>query len=276
MGKAVSHWLGCVFIAASLQGLAAGEVVLRTAAQIGSAPKFDVPGPGNRPVTGLCIDFFRAMEAAQPGLRVVGDQSWLPAVRIENRLVDGSLDIACAISHSPEDEDRYFYVAPALFAFDFKLAARRNDPVDVHDWDDVRKLAPDNRILVNHGWAYADRLGAVPGLHVDDSGPTPEVNLKKLARSHGRFFYFRDPGFQTAIEAAKLCDQVRVLPAVFEHTDAYLIASRHLPPPTIEQLHRVIARLQANGELDRILAERRGDGEGKCGAGDARSTVPVH
>ena len=73
MRKTLALWLGINLTLAAACGRASGDLVLRTAAQIGSAPKFDVPSPGSRAVTGICVDIFRAMEAAQPGLHIVGD-----------------------------------------------------------------------------------------------------------------------------------------------------------------------------------------------------------
>lgn len=269
--KTLALWMGSGLTLVAATGWAAGAQVLRTAAQIGSAPKFDVPAAGSRAVTGICVDIFRAMEAAQPGLRIVGDQNWLPAVRIEAQIAAGSLDIACAISRSRDDARRFTFIEPALFALDFRLAARRDDPVEIRNWDDVRGLAPDDLILVNHGWSYAMRLNAIPGLHVDDSGPTPDVNLKKLVRSRGRFFYFRSPGFSEAIAASDLCGDVRILPAVLEHADAYMIASRQLPQATVAELSGIIRTLHSSGQLDRIVA---GEHDGR--SRDACPMVPAN
>jgi ABC-type amino acid transport substrate-binding protein len=231
---------------------AAGEE-LRTAAQLDSAPKYfaELPG-GAGTIKGICVDLYRALEAAEPGLHIVGDQSWLPAVRIESGLATGQLDIACALIRSPERERKYLFLDPPLFEFQFHLVVRADDDVQIHDWDDVRDL-DDDLILASHGWGYAERLKTVDGLHIDDSGPTPEVNLHKLVAGHGRFFFFRSPGLQAAIASAGVSNAVRVLPALMDRGDACLVLSRHLSAATVARVQRALLQVHDNGELAKVL-----------------------
>ena len=157
----------------AVRAFAGDDMTLRTAAQIGSAPKFVESAEPGEKVTGICADLYRAMEKAQPGLHSVGDQKWLPAVRIESEIAAGDLDIACAITRTEARGHQFDFVEPPLFSFDFRLAVRSDDDIDIRGWDDVRRLAPDNVILVNHGWGYVSRLADIAGLRIHFSGPTP-------------------------------------------------------------------------------------------------------
>jgi hypothetical protein len=255
---------------------AAGDVSLRSAAQIGSAPKFDSP-TGSHDIVGICVDIYRAIEGADPGLRIIGDQTWLPAIRIEQQIVDGKLDIACGFPKSQAFQPRYVFIEPKLFTFEFHMAVRAGDDADVHDWNDVRRLGPQNVVLVNHGWAYSSRVADIGGLRIDDSGPTPDVNLHKLVAGRGRFYYFRMPGFVHAIVSEDLCEEVRVLPSVLEYTDVYLIAGHHVPAAIVDRLGHALQVLNASGQLASIKEKWSPAEEStECNAGEQRLSMRRH
>lgn len=232
---------------------ASAQVILRTAAQMGSDPKYiDQPADHARIVSGLCIDIHRAIEHIDPSIRIVGDQNWEPAARIEHLLEDGRLDMACALVRTPERERSLRFVEPRVAAFHYKLAARTGDAIEVRGWDDVRKLEPDNLILANHGWGYVHQLDAIPGLRIDMSAYSPDVNLQKLAAGHGRFFYFREPGLTEAIRRVGLAGQVRILPAVMSDSDVFMALRATLPPSTIAIVQHAMSQLDSSGELARL------------------------
>jgi polar amino acid transport system substrate-binding protein len=156
-------------------------ILLRTAAQAATERKFirlvERPG-GEIEVAGLCVDIHRAIERVEPGIRFVGDQRLLPAIRVEAELMYGALDAGCGFSRTLEREDRLVFVGPPLFLVQYHLAVRADDDVAVRDWDDVRRLRKDEGILTTHGFGAVTRLRQVGGLHVDSGGVDAVNNMR--------------------------------------------------------------------------------------------------
>lgn len=232
------------------------DTTLRTAAQVDSDPKYvDVVSGASHSVSGVCVDIFRAMESANPSLHIVGDQSWQPGSRVEYMLEIGRLDIACGLVHSPEREKQFRFIEPHLFTFHYGLAARADDDVKITSWDDVRKLKPDNIILANHRWGSTSQLEKIPGLNVDSRAYDSGTNLKKLLAGHGRFFFFRDPGFSLIINKAGMHDRVRVLPTVMTVADTYMAVRKDLPEAAVAEIQKALVQITADGVLTDIKAK---------------------
>ena len=236
-------------------GPAVAQTVLHTAAQMGSDPQYiDSMIGQTHVVNGLCIDLHRAIERVEPSLRIAGDQNWQPSSRIEEHLADGRLDMACAMVRTPEREKHLLFIEPRVSTLNFVLASRSNDPAQIKSWDDVRRLAPDNVVLANHGWGYVHQLDDVPGLHLDTSAYSPEVNLQKLVAGHGRFFYFREPGISEAIHRAGVAGQVHILPTVMKTADTFMAVRADLPTQTVAVLQQAMMQLASTGELAKLAA----------------------
>lgn len=243
-----SMWFAC------LVPEAAAQVQLRTAAQLGSAPKFVQPEEGgNRHVTGLCIDIYRAIERQDPTLLVTGDQHSLPLTRIEAQMRAGALDIACGLLPTRERAAVFTYLDPSLFTVTYYLVARAHDSVGIDNWDDVRGLGDQGKVLLIHGQGTIGRLKELGGLQVDSGASDARTALQKLLAGRGRFFYHRVPGLATEIRQAALDDKVRILPAVMDTQRFHMVAGRHVAPATLDKLRRALAQLEAGGELKRLF-----------------------
>lgn len=232
--------------------MSAAATELRTAAQEDSEPKFVSQ---NGKVSGLCVDIMRAIEKTDPSLKFVGEQNWVPLKRIEFMVQNRQLDVACGFIRNKEREANYQIVMPRLFPVQYKLVVRTNDTVSVQNWDDVRKLGPAGVILVNSGSGPVKRLEEQGGLRIDSGARTSASNLQKLASGRGRFFYYRIPGLTRELTHSGLIEQLKVLPAVLESDDFYLMAGNHVAKDTVTRLDAAVKALESKGELSSLLAK---------------------
>ncbi|MYM83091.1 transporter substrate-binding domain-containing protein [Duganella sp. FT50W] len=226
-------------------------ILLRTAAQEGTEPKFIADGKDR--IIGLCIDLMRAVEQADPGLRFVGDQRWKPLVRAYSELESGIEDVQCAMHRTAERLKRFNFVGPVLYNTEYHFLTRAGDTVSITSWDDVRKLAPNNVVLVNRGFAAADILGAMGGIDVDASSTSPDLNLQKLIAGRGRLYFHRGPGLQKLLERTGTTDKVQILPQVMHSAKLYFATSKHLDSRIGERLAAVLYQLEKKGELERLM-----------------------
>jgi ABC-type amino acid transport substrate-binding protein len=236
----------------AIAAMNAAATELRTAAQEDSEPKFVSQGGK---VSGLCVDIMRAIEKTDPTLKFSGDQVWVPLKRIEFMVQNKQLDVACGFIRNKEREANYQIVTPRLFPVQYKLVARANDTVSVQNWADVRKLGQAGVVLVNSGSGPVKRLEELGGLMIDSGARTSASNLQKLASGRGRFFYYRIPGLTRELMRSGLMDQFKVLPAVLEADDFYLMAGNHVAKDTVERLSAAVKSLEAKGELARLVAK---------------------
>ncbi|WP_228893286.1 substrate-binding periplasmic protein [Pseudoduganella aquatica] len=229
----------------------AESVELRVASQLGTEPKFLIDESSGR-ITGICIDIMRAVERADPGLKFVGVQRWMPLVRITTELSAGLQDAACALQRTPERERKFTYLQPALYPVDFFLLARMDDPVVVNSWEDVRSLRPASVVLVNRGFGASATLQAIPGIVVDSSTTETRLNLEKLIAGRARLYFHRGPGIARMLAHAGVTDKVRVLPTVMLHAEFHFVLGKHVAPATANRLRRVLAAMEQSGELKAI------------------------
>jgi ABC-type amino acid transport substrate-binding protein len=226
-------------------------VTLRTAAQEGTEPKFIAAGPDR--IIGLCVDLLRAIEQTDPGLRFVGDQRWKPLIRAYSELESGSEDVQCAVQRTADREKRYNFIGPALYTSAYHFLARSSDKLVINNWDDVRRLAPDNIVLVNRGFAAAGILGELGGIEVDASSASPELNLQKLIAGRGRLYFHRGPGLARLLERTGTAARVQILPQVMYSARLYFAASRQLDAHIAERVAKALFVLEKKGELERLM-----------------------
>ena len=231
--------------------LSSHAIVLRTAAQEGTEPKFIADGKDH--VVGLCVDILRAVEQIDPTLQFVGDQRWKPLIRAYSELETGQQDVQCAMQRTAERELRYHFLGPALYTIEYHFLVRAQDPIDVSEWDDVRRLAPDNIVLINRGFAAGDILARMGGIEVDASSTNPQLNLQKLIAGRGRLFFHRGPGLQRLLVRTGTADKVRILPQVMYSAKLYFATSKTLAAFINERLERALFQLEKNGELERLM-----------------------
>jgi len=231
--------------------LASAEpVLLRTAAQEGTEPKFVAAGDR---VVGLCIDILRTVEQIDPGLRFVGDQRWKPLIRGFHELETGVEDVQCAVQRTPDRERRFNFIGPALYSIEYHFLARQNDNVVIQNWDDVRKLSPNGIVLVNRGFAAADILVGLGGIEVDASSTHPELNLQKLIAGRGRLYFHRGPGLHQLLQRTGTADKVKILPQVMYSAKLYFVANKQLDSKIVERLTAALNQLEKSGELEKMI-----------------------
>jgi glutamate/aspartate transport system substrate-binding protein len=230
-------------------GMAATEV--RTAAQVGTEPKFQADERSGT-VVGICIDIMNAVERVDPSLRFSGHQAWQPLARIYSSIDRGTQDASCGLSHSPERDKKYVFVGPPLFTIRYHLIARIDDPVSIASWDDVRKLEPDGVVLANRGFAGVTVLEKAGVRLIDASAASPQLNVQKLLAHRGRLFFHRSPGLQATLNRTGYGARVRILPMEMASSPLYFVVGRHLDAGVVERLRAALQTLEKSGELERI------------------------
>lgn len=223
----------------------------RTAAQPDSAPKYQILADGR--IGGICVDLFRLMEREQQGLRILGDQAFLPLKRLEKKVLHGQLDFICGVGDSPARRHDFIYITPSIFTVRYHLAVRRDDAVNIRNWEDVRALGREGVILINHGSGAIARLQAIGGLLIDSGGISSEANYDKLLMKRGRFFYYRSPGFEADLRQRRLDDQIRLLPTVMEETPFYILFHRQTSPERLRLFADTLQRLANSGKLAALV-----------------------
>ncbi len=245
---------GCIALcAASLlfpAGPACAQSLIRTAAQEASAPKFiPVLQDGKPAVGGVCVDIMRALEAVEPGIKFVGDQNWLPLVR----MMSGPIDAICGILHTKERALQYDYIDTPIISVNYLLAVRADDDIQVSSWEDIRKLGKDGIILSMHNYAINERLKNLGGLQVDSSAVSSRSNLNKLLARRGRFYCHRSPGIVAEIRQAGLEGQVRLLPKVMLKDELYMVLSKTLAVEDARKIRAAIILLERQGTLAKLF-----------------------
>jgi ABC-type amino acid transport substrate-binding protein len=256
MGGWRGGWTWLLGAACCIPLLAAGApaeptIVLRTAAQEGTEPKFIADGKDR--IVGLCIDIMRAVEQIDPGLRFVGDQHWKPLIRAYSELATGQEDVQCAVQRNPEREKKFHFLGPPLYTIEYHFLVRSNDKVVIHSWDDVRNLAPNGVVLINRGFAAGDILASLGGIEIDASSTNPQLNLQKLIAGRGRLYFHRGPGLQKLLERTGTADKVKILPQVMYSAKLYFATSKQLDSRSNDRLAGALFQLEKNGELERMM-----------------------
>ena len=250
----LSGWgnrLGLLACALLLSGASVAATEVRVAAQVGTEPKFQTD-PRTGAVGGICIDIMRAVERVEPSLHFTGQEHWQPLPRIYFAMDHGTQDAACGLSHSPERDAKYRFVGPPLFTIRYHLVARKDDPVEISNWDDLRKLGADGIILANRGFAGVTILEDA-GVHlIDASATSPQLNVQKLVAHRGRLFFHRNPGLQALLDRTGYGDKVRILPVEMARSQLYFVVGRHVAVDVVERLRAALQVLEKNGELEGI------------------------
>ena len=230
------------------------EQALRVAVQEDSAPKFVAQSSLGGSVQGICPDLLRAIEQQDPSLRFAFEPSVHPLRRIELRMEMADADANCLVDNT-ERRTKFHVLSNHLFSLDYHLIARANDPVNISDWEDVRRLGDEGRILIVSGSGVKDRLRKVGGLSVKEGGKSATANLKMLVLERGRFFYYRTHDWDSLVRVSMVEGQVKILPARFEVVQFHLMFGRHVEPAVIARVERALDALQANGTLSLLRAK---------------------
>lgn len=229
------------------------DVTLRVPSQINTEPKYiERRDQRGKHIVGECIDILRAIEGVDGHIHFSQDQTWVPSARIESAMRQGQADGACGLTHTPERDRQFKFLPTTLFTMRYHLVVRKDDPIRINSWDDVRALGNEGIILVVHGFGPVQRLQLLGGLHVDAGAADTRSNLSKLLLGRGRFYYHRIPGLQWELRRAGVTDKVRVLPTVMDTQPFFMVLTPELAPAVQRRVSRALELLDANGELQRI------------------------
>jgi len=224
---------------------------LRVAVQENSAPKFLDKADATPRVEGICPDILAAIERRVPSLDVIYDPRPQPLKRLESNMESGLVDANCLIDTN-ERRAKFKILPTVLFAFDYHLIARSDDPARIANWQDVRDLGPNGRILVVTGSGSMGRLALIGGLHFEEGGKSVTANLQKLVLGRGRFFYYRIHEWERELNLAKVGGMVKILPAKMEIVHFRMMFGKHVSPDLIEKTRRALQDMDNDGELVRI------------------------
>jgi polar amino acid transport system substrate-binding protein len=243
-----------VLIVFSYASLCEAVVVLRTAAQESSEPKFLSINKLDQPaIGGICVDIFRKIEKLDLQIQFVGDQVWMPRARIDYQAKAGNIDVICGLQKIARNTALYNLLSTQLFSVDYLLAVRADDNVTFESWDDIRRLGDDGIILALRGFGIVDIMQDVGGLTIDAGATSSESNLRKLLMGRGRFYCHRSPGIKQAILRAGLQDQIRLISKPV-HTEKFFMGIRkNLPAEQIKKINAALVELEKSGELKKIF-----------------------
>ncbi len=220
-----------------------------------SYPKYYQTKNGVNPeIQGLCIDILHAIEETT-GLHIRAPYGFIPFKRLQSQLADGQIDLFIGMAKNKARLKKYIFIDTPLYEVNHIIATRRDDNVNVRNFDDIRKLAPDNIILTNYSTATERLLKAQEGLNVDSEATSIAANLKKLLYGRGRFICFHDLGLLGAIERHDYVEKVRVLPLILKTYYHYIAFAPNTPESVIRQIGLAVQKLKASGELAKIRAK---------------------
>lgn len=228
----------------------AAPIELKTAAQVGGAPKF-IETPDRR-VEGFCIDFLQAISSHDPMLRFSGQQQWRSLSRIIEDTSAGRLDVACALQDSGERRRKLHVIDIPIWTVSYHLLMRATDNATPQSWDEVKALAPDNRVLVNAGSSVIRKL-KLDGINLDSGAQSVRQNIDKLLRGRGRFYYVRVAGLKEELGGNEA--HVKILPTEMGTETFYVMTSPLLAESVRVQLRAAITYLNESGQLQ-LLRQR--------------------
>jgi ABC-type amino acid transport substrate-binding protein len=223
-----------------------------------SYPKYFHSGIAEqRVVQGLCVDIMKAIQAEDSEIEFQAPPYFVPFKRIQRNLTkttESAIDVFFGMARDEGRSSDILFIEPPLYEVQHKIAVRKDDPVQVANFDDIRALNGNNRILTNFGTATDRFLKEQDGLDVDADGKDISKNLRKLIDGRkGRFVYFNDIALVSTIKRDFMHNQVRVLPANFRSYFHYLVANRNLDPAITARLSRVLQTLRDKGTLEAII-----------------------
>ncbi|WP_320174422.1 ABC transporter substrate-binding protein [Maridesulfovibrio sp.] len=247
--------LSTVLIVVLLVPSLASAFTLKTYYQDGF-PKYYNETVGNCTVVrGLCVEIMELIEKNSQNIKFVAPPELIKFSRIKNALKHGRIDVFLGMTRTPHRETEFIYVDPPLYSIDHVIAVRRDDPIVIRNFEDIRRLGKKGKIMSNLGTSSALFLEKQGGLLVDSGAMTISQNLVKLARGRGRFVFFHNLGLVHTIREDGLEEKVRILPLSFHSYSHYLVFSKHADPEAVKAVGRVLKELARNGKLQAVTAK---------------------
>lgn len=227
----------------------ASALEIRTAAQ-DSQPKFVKDANG---VSGLCVDIFKAVERVDPELKFSPLKDFVPLPRIEDGMVNGTLDVFCGLAKTASRQTKFDFIETPLYTTHSVLAARTDEKADPQNFEDLRKLGAEAIVMVVMQTVHAEVLAAQPGIKVDAGAKDTSLNLQKLIAGRGRFIYHNDFALVDEIQRDKLSDKVKILSGQFASEGRYFVISKLATPGVKQKLTAAVEKLAKSGELAKIF-----------------------
>lgn len=241
-------WM-CWGVCAVVGSVQAQPVILRTAAQEGSAPKF-IDGDG--PARGLCPDILHALEKTDQTLHFAIDPIPTPIKRLEISLRDGSLDVICALLETPLRNEIAHRIPVPLFNLQERLVGRRDDLVPIRNWDDLARVG--GPVVTVAGASYAGVLRA-HGVVVEETTGGSAIALRNVDNQRMRFYYTNELTGAYYIKSAGLGARLRLHPGALQTSPSYLWVRRGIDASTLRRVERAVDQLQRKGVLERIYRQ---------------------
>lgn len=214
------------------------------------APHKFILGPGQP--RGICPDLLQAMQRLEPALRFEGMDRELSLSLIDQGLRSGNVGAACALLDQPSRHVYARRIETPLYRVRHMVAVRNDESTLPANLVELRKLAGEQPVITVRGSSLVSFLQG-QGFRIDESTGDYQANLRKLLAQRSRFFYGGEFALLRGIQAAGLQGQVKLLPTVFHEEMIYFWVNRKLPPAQQERIERALSRLQASGELARIV-----------------------
>jgi ABC-type amino acid transport substrate-binding protein len=219
-------------------------------------PKYYYNGPANSSfIKGLCPEIMRLIEKKAPDIKFSAPHELVRFGRIKHDLQLGRIDVFLGMTRLPEREKDFIYLDPPLYTLHHTLAMRSTDSADIKDFDDLRKLGEQGKLLTNHGTSSERFLNRQGGLVIDAGGMNLSQNIMKMFKGRGRFVYFHDLGLYSTIKKEGWAGRIKVLPVFFHSYSHYLAFSKHADPEAVRIVKRALRELSASGELQAVTAK---------------------
>ncbi len=245
------QWLALCLLAGASALAGAQPLVLRTVAQEGNAPKFNL-GDSQRP--GYCPELMQAVQRLDPGISFTGLDQSSSIKRIEGLLGSDQIDVFCGLARTTQRETQMAFIPVPVYVTRHRIAVRADDPLQIHQLEALRELTADTPVLVNRGSLYEEVLVKLGGVPIDNSLSDPPTSLRKLINKRGRAYYYSELELQYYINAGGLGDKLRLLPKVFREDRPLFAVSQSLAPASVARLRKALERLSADGTIQRIVA----------------------
>jgi ABC-type amino acid transport substrate-binding protein len=226
-------------------------LTLRTASQKGSEPKYILV---NGQIEGLEVEIIEAVQKADPRIRITGLESFMPFKRIKREMEMGNLDCFFGFSYNEKRAEKFLFIQPPLYLFEYKMVMRADDLFEPKDFNDIRSLGKDNVILALFGTVGPEILKDQGGLLIDAGAKTVPALLKKLESKRGRFVFYQSFGTVHTIKQLGLERKFRLTKNSFADRGHYVVFPKAtIPPDTVKQVEAALDKVRSSGELKRIV-----------------------
>lgn len=224
-------------------------ILYRTCAQ-DFYPKFYIH---NNEMRGYAVDIINAVRRIDKNINFEGYKEFCTIPRIEVDLLEGRKDVFLAAFKTSAREKKFYFLDTPLYLLRYVVVVRKNDPVKVSSFDEIRRLGKEGVILTLFGTGLQSFLEKQSGLQIDSSVSTVDANLRKLQNGRGRFFFTVDLGIEDLLKRPPWKDKFAILPAEFGKEPQFIMISKKMPSKNIAPLLKAISLLKSSGELDRIF-----------------------